>query len=174
MNHVLDFLGKTTTLREGWNRLDVHVGAWVWGDDVLIVNCGGTLHFTTLDLDHVGRASGLECIPPRSGLVIRGLKYPERAPVTFKIGRREIPYAPSLKNYEPHLAVTRLSMLWTVAGTLQADTPGADGIEPLCGYSRRPGQILDLAAAVIPVGCDTATPFTCDHQEPALYSITYV
>lgn len=144
---ILQLLGKTTTLTQGWNRLGEKYGAWVWGEDVLVVNCGGTLHFEEPVLN--GKTYwGVHCLPPRAGLVFRRSR-PLRSPATFKIGRKEVPYAPSLKNAISHVPMKLLSGLWTVAGTKQADTPGADGIEPLCGYSRVASEIVELADAMM-------------------------
>jgi len=146
---ILQLLGKTTPLTQGWNRLGEKYGAWVWGEDVLIVNCGGSLHFDSLKINGTERVIQAEVLPPRSGL-IRRKSYPKRSPATFKIGRKEVPYAPSLKYKQPS-AYSVLEPLgtWRVAGTKQADTPGADGIEPLCGYSRDPVAIIALSDAMM-------------------------
>jgi len=145
---ILQLLGKTTPLTQGWNRLGEKYGAWVWGDNGLLVNVGGALHFDTITLNGATYAEP-NVLPPRSGLVFRKT-YPKRTPAAFKIGRKEVPYAKSLSSKLPDAGgYARLSRLWLVAGTQQADTPGAIGIEPLCGYSRDPVQIVNLADAMM-------------------------
>ena len=149
MNHVLELLGKTTTLTQGWNRLGERYGAHLFGDDLLIVNVGGSLHFNSLKINGTERVIQAEVLPPRSGLIRRST-FPARSPATFKIGRKEVPYAPSLKYKSPSASrVLEPLGTWRVAGTMQADTPGADGIEPLCGYSRDPIAIVGLSDAMM-------------------------